>query len=151
MIMMKKNNDDFWPETRIAACSYIEPQLPPIVSFDKKKLAKRFWPWALDFFDEVEGKMKKKDLKQFIVNNAHIVAEVVRRPYCCVVLSCYVHGTEFFGAGFSKVSAPDEWDESRGRQIAKGRAVKKIVDNVIAQKEHRPMEAAGWFFIEWRK
>ena len=50
----------------------------------------------------------------------------VLRPYTFIKIK----GREVNGRGFSKCSAPDEWDALKGMKIAAKRAARDYVDNI---------------------
>ena len=85
---------------------------------------------------EVVSKRKlRKELEQKL--NTQIASSLVYqdRPYTCIVLEVKTPYGVIQAIGFSKVCYPDQWNEQRGAELAKDKAITKVAKSIIKRIE----------------
>ena len=102
----------------------------------------------------ISAKRKRKLIKDIIrqVNLGVISREHIhRRPYTYVRVLFYyeLHLATVYGHGFSKVCWPDQWDETRGYEIALAKAARDVARQLNGDSVVKLVEGTEQPYLEF--
>ena len=77
--------------------------------------------------------MNKREAKEYVREQYKIIGRRYDRPYVWVSLCIIFKGQPLARTGVARCSEDDKWDIKMGEKIARGRAVAKLADDLVAQ------------------